>query len=103
MTFLPIVERELRVAARKRSTFRVRIVAALVALILGGGFLVLTLVGNSGFSATSLGKGLFATLTWPSLAASLSAGLFFTSDCLSEEKREGTIGLLFLTDLSGFD
>src|SRR5262249_40001083 len=40
---------------------------------------------------------------WLSLAAGLSAGLFFTSDCLSEEKREGTIGLLFLTDLRGFD
>ena len=51
----------------------------------------------------SLGKGLFGTLTWLSLAAALSAGLFFTSDCLSEEKREGTIGFLFLTDLRGYD
>src|SRR5207245_140427 len=33
----------------------------------------------------------------------LSAGLFFTSDCLSEEKREGTLGFLFLTDLRGYD
>ena len=42
-------------------------------------------------------------LTWLCLAAGLSAGLFFTSDCLSEEKREGTLGLLFLTDLRGYD
>ena len=40
MTFLPIVERELRVAARKRSTFWVRVAAATVALIIGGGFLI---------------------------------------------------------------
>jgi hypothetical protein len=100
--FLPVVERELRVAARKRSTFWVRIAAALVALIIGGGFLVLTLVGL-GFGTPSLGTGLFAVLTWLGLAAVLSAGLFFTADCLSEEKREGTLGFLFLTDLRGHD
>src|SRR5205814_5023244 len=37
------------------------------------------------------------------VATALSAGLFFTSDCLSEEKREGTLGFLFLTDLRGYD
>lgn len=56
-----------------------------------------------GFGTASLGKGLFNTLTWLSLAATLSVGMFFTSDCLSEEKREGTIGFLFLTDLRGYD
>ena len=30
-------------------------------------------------------------------------GVRYTSDCLSEERREGTLGLLFLTDLSGWD
>jgi hypothetical protein len=97
MTFLPVVERELRVAARKRSTFWSRIAAALVALIIATGFFVLQ------FGARSLGAALFAVLTWLSLFAALSAGLFFTSDCLSEEKREGTIGFLFLTDLRGYD
>jgi hypothetical protein len=103
MTFLPIVERELRVAARKRSTFWLRIVAALVALVIGSGFLILTVWGPLGLGTVSLGKGLFAALTWLSLGAALSAGLFLTSDCLSEEKREGTLGLLFLTDLRGYD
>jgi hypothetical protein len=97
MTFLPVVERELRVAARKRSTFWSRIAAAIVALIIATGFLALK------FGAPSLGRGIFAVLTWLSLFAALSAGLFFTSDCLSEEKREGTMGLLFLTDLRGYD
>jgi ABC-type transport system involved in cytochrome c biogenesis permease component len=102
MTFLPIVGRELRVAARKRSTFWVRVSAAIVALVIGGGFLAMTMF-RFGFGTASLGKGLFAALTWLSLAAVLSAGLFFTSDCLSEEKRDGTLGLLFLTDLTGYD
>src|SRR5947208_13468683 len=102
MTFLPVAERELRVAARKRSTFRVRVIAALVAWIIGSGVLVLSRVGP-GFGPSSFGKGLFTVLTWLSLAVALSAGLFFTSDCLSEEKREGTLGFLFLTDLRGYD
>lgn len=101
MTLLPIADRELRVAARKRSTFWLRLVAALVALTLGSGFLVLSLLFGKG--VVQLGGGLFSTLTWLSLAVALGAGLFFTSDSLSEEKREGTLGLLFLTDLRGYD
>lgn len=102
MIFLPIVERELRVASRKRGTFWTRTAAAIVALVIAGGFFAMTLVGFP-FNAAALGKGLFATLTWLSLAVALSAGLFFTADCLSEEKREGTLGFLFLTDLHGYD
>src|SRR5258706_11469094 len=101
MTFLPIVARELRVAARKRSTFWLRVVAALVGVVIGIGCLMLTRVGL--FGTPSLGSVLFGALTWISVAAALSAGLFFTSDCLSEEKREGTLGFLFLTDLRGYD
>jgi hypothetical protein len=102
MTFLPIAARELRVASRKRSTFWVRVVAAMVAVVIGAAFMVMAVFSFGAFGS-GLGRGLFATLTWMSLAAVLSAGLFFTSDCLSEEKREGTIGFLFLTDLKGFD
>jgi hypothetical protein len=101
VTFLPIVERELRVAARKRNTFWLRIVAALVAMVIGFAFLALALAVPLGM--TQLGGVLFGILTWLSLAAALSAGLFFTSDCVSEEKREGTLGFLFLTDLRGYD
>ena len=101
MTFLPIVERELRVAARKRATFWLRVVAALVALVIGGSVMVLTLMPFGG--RTLMGGPIFATLTWLSLTGALSAGLFFTSDCLSEEKRDGTLGFLFLTDLRGYD
>jgi ABC-type transport system involved in cytochrome c biogenesis permease component len=103
MTILPVVERELRVASRKRSTYWVRVIAAAAALVIGSGFLILARVTPLGLAGASMGSSLFATLTWLSLAGALSAGVFFTSDCLSEEKRDGTIGFLFLTDLRGHD
>ena len=101
VNWLPIVNRELRVAARKRSTFWLRIAAALTALVIGGGTMLLSLL--EGTRAFAMGSVLFSVLTWMCLVTGLSAGLFFTSDCLSEEKREGTLGLLFLTDLRGYD
>jgi ABC-type transport system involved in multi-copper enzyme maturation permease subunit len=101
MNWLPVVNRELRVAARKPSTFWLRVAAALTALVIGGGGMLLHALNGAGMSG--MGSALFAVLTWLCLAAGLCAGLFFTSDCLSEEKREGTLGLLFLTDLRGYD
>jgi hypothetical protein len=53
--------------------------------------------------ATRLGMSIFSGLTVLSTVFVLAAGPRSTSDCLSEEKREGTLGLLFLTDLKGYD
>ncbi len=101
MTFLPIVDRELRVAARRPTTYWTRITATGVAGIIAGSFLFFQAFFTT--PTTGIGKILFVALAWVCLAAVLVAGLFFTSDCLSEEKREGTLGLLFLTDLRGYD
>jgi ABC-type transport system involved in multi-copper enzyme maturation permease subunit len=101
MTFLPIVDRELRLASRKAWTFWVRVTAAGVAMFIASGFLFVAVAEAAG--TAQLGGPLFNTLAWMSLAGALSVGLFFTSDCLSEEKREGTLGFLFLTDLRGYD
>src|SRR2546426_6932189 len=101
MSVLPIVRRELRVAARKRSTFWLRVASAITAVVLGSGCLLMG--GWQRIGTAQMGSMLFYALTWTCLAAALSAGLFFTSDCLSEEKREGTLGFLFLTDLRGHD
>lgn len=102
MTLLPIVDRELRVAARRNGTYWTRVIAALLALVILGSFL-----GAEAFTKTFLGgatgKYLFGTLKWMCFAFACAAGTFLTSDCLSEEKREGTLGLLFLTDLRGYD
>jgi hypothetical protein len=70
-------------------------------MVIGSGCLLLT--ATTPLRTASLGSVLFGALAWMGVAVALSAGLFFTSDCLSEEKREGTLGLLFLTDLRGHD
>lgn len=101
MPFLPVAGRELRVAARKRRTTWLRVVAAIGALAIGAGFLMMN--AAIGANSSSFGRGLFGTLTWLSLAAGLMTGIFLTADCISEEKREGTLGFLFLTDLRGYD
>ena len=71
MVFLPIVDRELHVAARKRSTYWLRVVSALVALVIGGGFLGLTFAGF-GIGTPNLDRVLFAVLTWLSVVAASS-------------------------------
>ncbi len=98
MTFLPVVERELRVAARRRASHLVRVAAAAV----GVGTTVWGLMVDNG-SPQQAGSNLFHILA---VFLFMYAGLFgnqITADCMSEEKREGTLGLLFLTDLKGYD
>jgi ABC-type transport system involved in multi-copper enzyme maturation permease subunit len=101
MNFLPIAERELRVAARKRTTFWIRLSAALLTLIIAAGMLLI--FSNLGGPMPNTGRVLFSILAWMAFAYAFAAGVFLTADSLSEEKREGTLGLLFLTDLRGYD
>ncbi len=94
MTFLPIALRELRVASRKPITFRIRWITA----VGGASATFLYLITHAGQPSG------FSLLTWLAGAAffcSATSGLFLTSDCLSEERREGTLGLLYLTGLGG--
>ena len=100
MTFMPIVGRELRVAARRRNAFRTRLAAAVAAIALGGWTLWL---GADWQSASGMGRELFRALTACAFVFCLGAGPLFTADTLSAERREGTLGLLFLTDLHGYD
>jgi ABC-type transport system involved in multi-copper enzyme maturation permease subunit len=99
MTFLPIVGRELRVAARRRSTFWARTAVALGAIVIGIFFYAASLEATPQSVAQRIFRGLVVLCTF----FCLFAGRLFTADCLSEEKREGTLGLLFLTDLKGYD
>jgi len=98
MTFLPLVIRELRTASRRKSTFRIRRWIALIAFIVGFFFIAAGYVGSR-----DAGQSLFVFLTKLAIGFALLAGVFLTPDCISEEKREGTLGLLFLTDLKGYD
>jgi ABC-type transport system involved in multi-copper enzyme maturation permease subunit len=100
MTWLPIVERELCLAARRKATVWTRFFAVLTALGVGA----VLLVGNQGQAAPPyVGQQLFLATSVLMFAFSLFAGMFLTADCLCSERREGTLGLLFLTDLHGHD
>jgi len=99
MTFLPIVERELRVAARRPDTYRTRFLAALIVALV---WMVLLGTGRS-VPKAQLSQMLFLAMGALALGFAMLAGVFLTADCLSEEKREETLGLLFLTDLRSYD
>jgi hypothetical protein len=99
MTFLPIVARELRIRSRWKSTYWWRCCAALAASIIA----MIMMVVAEAFGPGKVGRQLFAALAWLAFLLCLIEGARNTADCLSEEKREGTLGLLFLTDLKGFD
>ena len=95
MILLPVIERELRVTARARATYRNRFLAALGMT----GVLLWILYDSRGATQAQLGNDTFEFITVTALILSLMAGFFHTADCISEERREGTLGLLYLTDL----
>jgi ABC-type transport system involved in cytochrome c biogenesis permease component len=74
-----------------------------VVLMLGGfGFAEIDFI-NHNPSAAEQGRLLFQIFSWLAFVFAALAGLIGTADCMSSEKREGTLGLLFLTDLKGYD
>jgi len=99
VTILPIVTRELRVAARRPKTYSARTRLALGWTVMGAYVLL-------GFSATGIGKGsgqtLFTTVSYMMVCWAVVSA-WTGCDSISVEKREGTIGLLFLTDLKSHD
>lgn len=100
MTLLPIVDRELRVASRRRATYSSRVMVALITAVLAV-WMILTL--PQFVSTAAAGASLFRSLSWAAVVAALVSGTTATADCISSEKRQGTLGLLFLTDLRGYD
>jgi ABC-type transport system involved in multi-copper enzyme maturation permease subunit len=96
---LPIVQRELRVASRSPKLYLRRVfwgflqVVAIVAALLasGGGF------------RTTAAESFFVTFSRLALVLCLLEGVRKGSDAISLEKREGTLGFLFLSTLSGPD
>ena len=100
MTFLPIVERELRVAARRPATHWTRFFAAFATMSI---WLLLALSTPQSVPVPQLSRNLFIAIGLLAFGFCTLAGVFLTADCLSVEKREGTLGLLFLTDLKSHD
>ncbi len=98
---LPIAERELRVASRRKATYRTRFwsVSLATAIFLS----VVAVLQTQGMPSGRLGQSLFQVMSSVCFVYCILVGARTTADCLSEEKREGTLGLLFLTDLKGRD
>ena len=99
MIILPVVGRELIAASRNKQIYRSRFLAALAAV---AAMIWILLVGTSGSGVTGMGRTLFEFTAYCAFCFCLFAGLM-TSDLISVEKREGTLGLLFLTSLRGHD
>ena len=100
MTLLPIAERELRMTSRRILTYQNRFVVCLMALMV---FMLCLATGNDNMPSARMGGKIFYVLSTLAFVYVLLAGIHWTSDCISREKREGTLGLLFLTDLRGVD
>ena len=100
MLFLPIVERELRAAARNWRTHYGRLVAGGAALLVSYSLIWALRQAVGGATA---GAQMLATTSALVLTLSLFKGVNCTADCISSEKREDTLGLLFLTHLEGRD
>ncbi|HEY0454937.1 MAG TPA: ABC transporter permease subunit [Verrucomicrobiae bacterium] len=98
---LPIVERELRVAGRRKSTYLGRGGAALLGMIFCGWSALTPDVWNS--PSAAVGARIFNLLFWFIAGYIFFSALKMASQSLSAERREGTLGFLFLTDLKGFD
>ena len=100
MLLLPIVDRELRVAARNWRTYFARVTSGLAAL--GVAFYLIWIAQQAMGGAWS-GMFILKSTAYIAWAVCLFGGIHRTCDSLSSEKREDTLGLLFLTHLKGYD
>lgn len=92
MNLLPIINRELRAEARHPVNYALRGLGALTLTSVLGFFLWRQPSAQSGDVA-------FRVLSFLIFGAIWIVVPLLTADCLSREKREGTLGLLFLTPL----
>jgi ABC-type transport system involved in multi-copper enzyme maturation permease subunit len=94
---LPIARREMLVTARSAAFYRSRIAAGIVMLVCGTGFAMLYQRSGIGTLAGFLNIG-----TYSISMMTLFLGASLTSDAIARERREGTLGFLFLAGLSPF-
>jgi len=100
MAMLPIVERELRVGARNKALLRARMMVPLMGTVMLVFFVWST---RFGVPTQAVAKQMFYFCFVGLFAGCLFSGVRTTADTISSEKRDGTLGFLFLTDLRGHD
>ncbi len=96
MRLLTVAERELRTAARNKVTHRARWITSAMFL----GYLIWLFWIHNGFSNSRVTPDVFNTFAVTIFFFCLFVGATRTADCISSERREGTLGLLFLTNLN---
>ena len=99
MHLLPIVDRELRVSSRRWRTYWGRAFTAGLLVLVG----VLLFSVTQRLAMHMVGQIMFIYLSAVAGLSCLFSGPALTADCLSVERREGTLGFLFLTDLRAHD
>jgi ABC-type transport system involved in multi-copper enzyme maturation permease subunit len=97
--FLPLVKRELLCAARQKVTFQIRLWAGAIGLII----IFLMQSSRNIRTAPDAGLVLFKFMVFWLFIFAVFEGFRLTIDCISQERREGTLGFLFLSDLTGWD
>ncbi len=99
MTLLPIIQRELLVRARSRESRRLRLGVALMGMLI---CLPQWVFPSSFGTPSTVGREIFNGLV---VAAFIlcCAGCLLTADAVGSERRQGTLGLLFLTRVKAAD
>jgi ABC-type transport system involved in multi-copper enzyme maturation permease subunit len=97
MTVLPVIGRELRTQARMAFTYNLRVIGGLAVLAIW----MLYSIDRPWIQAR--GGELFAKLNCAVFISIWVLTPLLCADCISRERREGTIGLLFLTPLKARD
>lgn len=95
---LSILHREMRIGSRRRWTVWGRVAASLAGFVIAF-FLLLA----SWFTQSATGQYIFKALVLFAFWFSLIQGVRKAASSISDEKRDGTLGLLFLTPLRTID
>jgi ABC-type transport system involved in multi-copper enzyme maturation permease subunit len=96
MNVLPVIGRELRASSRQAFTYHLRLLGAGAALAMG------LFSGWDITPGSGMGVELFAMMHCVTFCAICLLVPLLTVDCLSRERREGTLGLLMMTQLKPF-
>ena len=100
---LPIVQRELLIASKRLGSWLWRWIIAVIAVSFAGFWLLAGSGAGQNGPVSLQGDIFFMVMTWSCFIYCLLAGLWTTTDTLTREKNDGTLGLLFLTNLRGYD
>jgi ABC-type transport system involved in cytochrome c biogenesis permease component len=98
MNAAAVIVRELRAESRRGANYWLRVLAAGALISVFASIMLGADLGPSAWGAA-----LFAGLNQTLLFAFWILVPLMTADCISREKREGTLGLLFLTPLTVLD